>query len=111
MGVWAWTPSLEEFDEGLVTKTLISDMGGKEKRISTEDPRRTYKFTYSAVDEDTADAMYNFFLEHRGQAKSFIFIHPKTSEIVNVRFDMAAISKKSFYFIVSNVGINLIEVL
>lgn len=111
MDIWSWTPSLDEFNEGATTKTLISDMGGKEKRFGVGEPRRTFDFTYSSIDEGTADLMYEFFINHNGQTSAFFFIHPKPPhKLYRVRFDMADISKKSFYFIAANVGIKLIEV-
>lgn len=112
MDIWSWTPNLEEFNEGAVTKTLISDMGGKEKRIGVGEPRRTFELTYSTINEVTADLMYEFFIAHNGQTDAFLFMHPKPPhKVYSVRFDMADMSKKSFYFIVANVGIKLIEVL
>ena len=111
MDIWSWVPTLEEFNEGAVTKTLISDMGGKEKRIGVGNPRRTFELTFSSIDEVTASLMYDFFIAHNGQTKAFLFMHPKPPHaLYRVRFDMTDISKKSFYFIVANVGIKFIEV-
>ena len=111
MKIWSWQPTLEEFNEGAITKTLISDMGGKEKRIGVGEPRRTFEFTYSSIDEVTAGLMYEFFISCNGQTEAFLFMHPKPPHaLYRVRFDMTDISKKSFYFIAANVGIKLIEV-
>lgn len=112
MDIWTWTPTLDEFIEGVTTKTLISDMGGREKRIGVGDPRRTFEFTFSSVDEETATKMYDFFVAHRGQMMAFFFMHPKDPHpLIKCRFNMSDISKKSFLFTVVEVGIKLIEVI
>ena len=111
MEIWSWIPSLDEFDEGVTTKTLISDMGGKEKRTAVGEPRRTFEFTYSSIEESVALQMYNFFINRKGQYDAFLFMHPNDPhELIKCRFNMSDMSKKSFYFIIANVGIKLIEV-
>lgn len=109
MAVWAWIPDLTDFNEGVRTKTLISDMGGRRKRYPKGTPLRTFTLKYPSIEDDVADQMLQFFYDHHGEAYSFDFIHPKTGDTIRVCFDMPDMDKSSFYFIVSNVGIKLIE--
>lgn len=85
------------FTEGVKTNNITHSFeSGHEQRRVKGDPKRTFEFTYNALDEEQANVITKFFIQCYGNVKAFFWTHPLTKESIQVRFDMDALIKENF---------------
>jgi len=85
------------FTEGVKTNNITHSFeSGHEQRRAKGDPKRTFEFTYNALDEEQATLLTQFFIQCYGNVRSFYWIHPLTKETLQCRFDMDSLVKENF---------------
>lgn len=85
------------FSEGVKTNNITHSFeSGHEQRRVKGDPKRTFEFSYNALDEEQASLLTSFFIQCYGNVKAFLWTHPLTKETMQVRFDMEALMKENF---------------
>jgi len=97
--------------EDIKYNTLITKFeSGKEQRRSKGSPKRKFQLKFEKQ-ETPADEIYNFFKARKGKFEVFNWTHPRTGEVIKVRFGVDKLSREVFYDLMFKFGLPLVEVL
>ena len=88
MAIFTWTPEFTVTEGEIGFKTLISkgESGRERRRSKASTARRTFKLAFKILTNTEIDAILAFYIARKGSYESFTWTHPRTAEVVNVRF-------------------------
>lgn len=92
-------PIYQGFSESLEYATLVTEaesQGRISSRATRDVPIRTFTLKFNALASSEAQAIFDHYAKARGKLSVFEFIHPRTAEIIPVRYEQDDMSLDVF---------------